>query len=172
MPSDFNKDAYPEPPQKTPVVNKQTALPNPAVILQKVFYYSVDLPVTTFRGVVSSIQAKNKLVYYHQKFRRVPDMTQCQEGDYLCYYEADMQFRRDIKVDKEIVKIMQERMGACHQREGNSFEQNCAKEIEQFNEVSKNFQSRYGDLGAYASARKCLMKQKERMMEAAQTQNA
>ncbi|KAA8585051.1 hypothetical protein FQN60_003745 [Etheostoma spectabile] len=186
MPSDFDKGAYPEPPRQTPVVDKQTALPNPALILSKLFYYSVDLPVTTFRDVVDSIRAKNKSVYYHQKFRRVPDLTECQQGDYLCYYEAEMHGQGATistgdavdecdpvflssflsKVDQEIVKVVQERMRACHQREGASYQQNCAKEIEQFNEATKNYQSRYGDLGAYASGRKCLMKQKERMMAA------
>lgn len=50
MPSDHDKGAYPEPPRQTPASDKQTALPNPALILSKLFYYSVDLPVTTFRG--------------------------------------------------------------------------------------------------------------------------
>ncbi|MED6283004.1 NADH dehydrogenase [ubiquinone] 1 beta subcomplex subunit 10 [Characodon lateralis] len=171
MPKDFDTEVYPEPPRQTPVVDKQTALPNPALILSNVFYYTVDLPVTTFRDTIDSIRSKNKQVYYHQTFRRVPDLTECQEGDYPCCYEAEMQWRRDYKVDQEIVKVVQERMRACQQREGNSYEQNCTKEIQQFHEVTKNFQSRYGDLGAYASAKKCLMKQKERMM-AAQAQSA
>ena len=46
------------------------------------------------------------------------------------------------KVDQEIVKVIQERMRACYQREGSSYVQNCAKEIEQFEETSKNFQLR------------------------------
>ncbi|XP_051572888.1 NADH dehydrogenase [ubiquinone] 1 beta subcomplex subunit 10 [Myxocyprinus asiaticus] len=168
MPKDYDKDAYPEPPRQTPLVDKQTALPNPALILSKLFYYSVDLPVTTFRGVIEGIQGNKKSHYYHQVFRRVPELTECQEGDYLCYYEAEMQWRRDHKVDQEIVKVIQERLRACQQREGHSYKQKCGKELQQFNQVSKAFQSRYGDLGAYASARKCLMKQKERMMEEAQ----
>ncbi|XP_029364453.1 NADH dehydrogenase [ubiquinone] 1 beta subcomplex subunit 10 [Echeneis naucrates] len=166
MPGDFDKGAYPEPPRQTPVVDKQSGLPDPALIMSKLFYYSVDLPVTTFREAVDKIRANNKSVYYHQKFRRVPDLTECQHGDYPCYYEAEMQWRRDYKVDQEIVKVIQERLRACQQREGASHLQNCANEIQQFNEVTKNFQSRYGDLGAYASGRKCLMKQKERMMAA------
>ncbi|ROL42961.1 NADH dehydrogenase [ubiquinone] 1 beta subcomplex subunit 10 [Anabarilius grahami] len=168
MPQDHDKDVYPEPPRQTPAVDKQTVLPNPALILSKLFYYSVDVPVTTFRGIIESIQGDKKSHYYHQKFRRVPELTQCQEGDYLCYYEAEMQWRRDYKVDQEIVKVVQERLRACQQREGPSYRQNCNKELKQFDEVSKAFQSRYGDLGAYASARKCLMKQKERMMAEAQ----
>ncbi|KAI4822978.1 hypothetical protein KUCAC02_008494 [Chaenocephalus aceratus] len=161
---DHDNAAYPEPPRKTPVVDKQTSLPNPAVILTNLFYYSVDVPVSKFKGVLDSIRSNNKSVYYHQKFRRIPELTDCENGDYLCYYEAEMQWRRDYKVDQEIVKIVQERMKACYQREGSSYKQNCIKEIEQFEETSNNFQLRYGDLGAYASGRKCLMKQKERMM--------
>lgn len=46
--------------------------------------------------VVDSVRFKNKFVYYHQKFRRVPDLTECEEGDYTCYYEAEMQWRRDL----------------------------------------------------------------------------
>ncbi|KAG7335019.1 hypothetical protein KOW79_001615 [Hemibagrus wyckioides] len=168
MPDDYDKDAYPEPPRRTPVVDKQTSLPNPVLIASKIFYYSVDLPVTTFRNAIESLQPKSKTHYYHQKFRRVPELTECQEGDYVCYYEAEMQWRRDHKVDQEIVKIIEQRARACQQREGPSNKQNCAKELQQFNEVSRAYQSRYGDLGAYASARKCLMKQKERMMEQAQ----
>ncbi|CDQ84555.1 unnamed protein product [Oncorhynchus mykiss] len=95
MPSDYDKDAYPEPPRQTPIVDKQTTLPNPALILTKLFYYSVDLPVTTFRELVEGIHSGNKYNYYHQKFRRVPELTECTEGDYTCYYEAEMQWRRD-----------------------------------------------------------------------------
>lgn len=46
------------------------------------------------------------------------------------------------KVDQEIVKVVQERMRACQQREGSSYEQNCAEEMKQFNDVTKNYQSR------------------------------
>ncbi|XP_061205182.1 NADH dehydrogenase [ubiquinone] 1 beta subcomplex subunit 10 [Neopsephotus bourkii] len=165
MAEDSNRDAYKVPPTRTPVSERTSSLPDPAAFFQTAFSYVIDAPVTFVREWIERQQAKNKHYYYHQKFRRVPDLSECLEGDYLCFYEAEAQWRRDRMVDQEIVEIVRERLSACKQREGPNQFQNCAKEAELLAQVTKAYQDKYGDLGVHGNARTCLMKQKHRMME-------
>ncbi|CAM9505569.1 unnamed protein product [Bubo scandiacus] len=165
MPEDRDWEAYKVPPTRTPVSEKTTSVLNPVTVIQTVFNYVIDAPVTFVREWIERQQAKNKFYYYHQKFRRVPDLSECLEDDYLCFFEAEAQWKRDRMVDQEIVEIIRERLGACKQREGPNQFQNCAKEAEQLLQVTKAYQDRYGDLGVHGNARTCLMKQKHRMME-------
>jgi len=46
------------------------------------------------------------------------------------------------KVDQEIVGVIQDRMKACQQREGDSAVQNCIKEIKDFNDTTRAYLSR------------------------------
>ncbi|XP_061455136.1 NADH dehydrogenase [ubiquinone] 1 beta subcomplex subunit 10 [Rhineura floridana] len=164
MPEEPDQDVYPVPPSRTPAPNPQTSIPNPVALMERIFHYAVDTPVTAWREWIERQHAKHKLYFYHRNFRRVPDYTECLEDDYMCFYEAEMQWRRDIKVDKTIVSIIQQRLGACRVQEGANHKQNCAGLLKQFTEVAKAYQDRYGDIGAQGTARECLMKQKHRMI--------
>uniref|UniRef100_UPI0025400673 NADH dehydrogenase [ubiquinone] 1 beta subcomplex subunit 10-like n=1 Tax=Euleptes europaea TaxID=460621 RepID=UPI0025400673 len=155
-----DQDLYQESPCHTPAPNPQSAIPNPLDLVQKIFEYTVDAP----GGTLSIANTQNMSYYYHQKFRSIPDLMTCLEDDYVCFFEAEMQWERDMKVNQEIVKIVQERLTVCTQWEGESHFQNCAGEYQKFKEVAKAYQTKYGDLGAYGNARKCLMKQKQRMI--------
>uniref|UniRef100_A0A8D0DTZ5 NADH dehydrogenase [ubiquinone] 1 beta subcomplex subunit 10 n=1 Tax=Salvator merianae TaxID=96440 RepID=A0A8D0DTZ5_SALMN len=164
MPGKPDPAVYPEAPSRTPVPNPQSSIGNPLDVVQKIFNYTVDAPVTALREWVERNRAKHKTYYYHQVFRRVPDYTECLEEDYLCFFEAEVQWKRDKKVDEEIVKIMQQRLRTCKIEEGENFEEKCQPQLEQLKAATKAYQDRYGDLGAYGNARTCLMKQKQRML--------
>ncbi|XP_040212403.1 NADH dehydrogenase [ubiquinone] 1 beta subcomplex subunit 10 [Rana temporaria] len=163
MPVD--KDVYPEPPSRTPVRENKSGLPDFSLYVKNFYTYAVDWPVTSFHDFVEAQRAKRKIYYYHRVFQRVPDLSQCLEDDLFCQYEAEMQWRRDLKVDAEILKIVRGRYEACLRREGYSSSQNCAELREQLTQVSRGYKNRYEYLGANGNARKCLMKQKERMIE-------
>ncbi|KAL7978981.1 hypothetical protein Chor_015005 [Crotalus horridus] len=135
MSKDSERAAYNLPPVDVPKPEPPVPPSGPTLFFEKLFYYTVDRP-----------RANSKVYYYHREFRRVPDITECLEDDYLCIYEAEMQWKRDLQVDQEIVKIIRERLGACRVREGVNAPEN------------------YDELGAYGSARRCLMKQKHRMI--------
>ncbi|XP_048349410.1 NADH dehydrogenase [ubiquinone] 1 beta subcomplex subunit 10 [Sphaerodactylus townsendi] len=164
MPEQPDRDVPGEPPRRTPAPNPLSAIPNPLDLVLKIFNYTVDAPVTAWRDFIERQHAKHKLYYYHRNFRRVPDLTECLEEDYACFFEAEMQWERDMKVDQEIINIVQANLTACSHREGENRIQNCAKEFQQFKDAAKAYQIKYGDLGAFGNGRKCLMKQKHRMI--------
>ncbi|XP_077130545.1 NADH dehydrogenase [ubiquinone] 1 beta subcomplex subunit 10 [Ranitomeya variabilis] len=165
MPESVDRDVYPEPPRQTPAPNRLSTLPDPVPLVVSLFNFAIDKPVTAFHDWMERQRAKRRLHYYHREFRRIPDITHCLEEDYVCHYEADMQWQRDFLVDQEIVKIIRSRVQACRTREGDSADQNCAPLLKQYAEVCKAYKSRYEDLGYFSGARKCLMKQRQRMME-------
>merc|ERR1712002_430316 len=125
--------------------------------------YFVDAPVTWFR---ESVVEPNRADYhwYHRKFQRVPTIDQCYEDDYVCYLEANSQFKRDRLVDSEIINILRQRMEDCVMYEGHNQMEACKEVRDNYDAASENYFAKYGDLGARFDVREAFMKQKHRMI--------
>lgn len=131
------------------------------------FYKLIDVPVTAFREkFVVPIQSRSKLQYYHHHFRRVPTIDECEVGDQLCFFEANEQFRRDRKVEDQILRILRQRKLDCfffHQFEEDKAKY-CKKLADDYSTAEANWFAKYGDMGHRADALQCYMKQKHRMI--------
>ena len=46
-------------------------------------------------NIVQPLHDKNKTYYFHRRFRRVPNIDECELGDELCLFEANEQYKRD-----------------------------------------------------------------------------
>ncbi|XP_033630976.1 NADH dehydrogenase [ubiquinone] 1 beta subcomplex subunit 10-like [Asterias rubens] len=130
----------------------------------KAFYYTVDGPVTFIRDFVEKQQNRHPSYYYHRQFRRVAPVEDCNVDDYVCLFEAEMQYKRDRLVEQEIIIILQERLGECSTREGPNAKFACKPLLEEYEIAADNFETKYGDLGAGSSAIRCMMKQKNRLL--------
>lgn len=116
--------------------------------------------------------------YYHRQYRRVPTIDECYMSDYVCFEEADLQYRRDKKVEEEIIKILAGRVKDCLvYNDGQAYGQYgevmqhadtsknpCQPMIDKHLKAQQNFYVKYGDLPWHATARDVFMKQKHRMI--------
>ncbi|XP_013169085.1 PREDICTED: NADH dehydrogenase [ubiquinone] 1 beta subcomplex subunit 10 [Papilio xuthus] len=126
-------------------------------------YATVDTPVTWFREKIVEPNQK-KYPWYHRQFRRVPTIDQCYEDDPVCDFEANAQFKRDRAVDSEILSILRMRYEDCMMYEQPDHLTVCKPFWERYKNAEEAWFIKYGDLGAYADARKAFMKQKHRMV--------
>ncbi|XP_063618984.1 NADH dehydrogenase [ubiquinone] 1 beta subcomplex subunit 10 [Cydia splendana] len=126
-------------------------------------YRTVDAPVTWFReSIVEPNQ--QKYPWYHQKYRRVPTIDECYTDDVVCDFEANAQFKRDRAVDSEILSILRQRYEDCMLYEAPDHLTVCKSLWDKYKDAEEAWFIKYGDLGGYADARKCYMKQKHRMI--------
>ncbi|XP_013420178.1 NADH dehydrogenase [ubiquinone] 1 beta subcomplex subunit 10 [Lingula anatina] len=132
------------------------------------FFDIMTRPAYWAKAKMDSMQENHKNVYYHRKYNRVPTIDQCRVGDEICMYEANQQFKRDFLVDKEKMTLLRRRVKQC--AINNEFKEEVmlfesCKEIE---DLYKNallaYSIKYGELGAYPTAKSCYMKQKHRMI--------
>ena len=52
-------------------------------------------PLFLAENIVQPLHDKNKNYYFHRRFRRVPNIDECELGDEVCFFEANEQFKRD-----------------------------------------------------------------------------
>jgi len=127
------------------------------------FWEVSQKPVTWFRESIVD-PYRSYYPWYHRQFRRVPEIDSCYTDDYKCFYEADMQYKRDKAVDQEIVEVLKRRKDACYAYEGPDAREKCAPLYEEFLDTVDNYFIKYGDLGYTANVKTAFIKQKHRMI--------
>jgi NADH dehydrogenase (ubiquinone) 1 beta subcomplex subunit 10 len=125
----------------------------------------IDAPVTAFREkVVEPAQSRNKLYYYHRRYRRVPTIDECDVEDPICYYEANEQYRRDKQVEDNILAILRQRRIECEHYHGHDASKYCQKVTDDYLTAETNWFIKYGDIGPKLDVKAAYMKQKHRMI--------
>jgi len=138
---------------------------NPFPIAQKFIYYVMEWPIDKAYDFYQSIKITKPRRYYHQKFRRVPNIWECDTDDQVCIYEAESQFRRDMKVDQEIVDMIRRRLDVCNSTYPENAIVKC-KELEELDvKVRHAWHVKYGEMAIYCNAQNALTKQKNRFIE-------
>lgn len=67
-----------------------------SILTGTVFYFThIVLFINILEKFVLPFRQKERPVYYHRRFERVPTIDQCEIDDPLCRYEANVQFQRD-----------------------------------------------------------------------------
>ncbi|XP_022670962.1 NADH dehydrogenase [ubiquinone] 1 beta subcomplex subunit 10-like [Varroa jacobsoni] len=131
--------------------------------VERVFHNTMVKPVIWIRENIVEPN-RPKYYWYHRKFPRVPEIDECYEDDYPCIFEADQQFKRDFKVETEIVRILRRRLSDCIAHEQPDHLERCAKVRTDFEEAELNWFIKYGDLGYRINARDAYYKQKHRLV--------
>ncbi|KAK6642962.1 hypothetical protein RUM43_004464 [Polyplax serrata] len=134
---------------------------SPVIRFVKFLVKSVDNHLTWFRETIA-LPNNKEYYWYHQKINRVPTVDECYEDDFLCQYEANIQFISDRKVDNYIIKILKKRYQFCVRDYPYDYKEVCQHLYVNWQNAIVNFHIKYGDLGR-GEAVACYMKQKHRM---------
>ncbi|XKL67226.1 hypothetical protein PGB90_010646 [Kerria lacca] len=128
-----------------------------ALFYKKMFADPIFFPIIEYID-------KNKKPYYwyHRKYNRVPTIDQCWDHDSICRYEADVQLKRDKRVDEQIIIILRQRFEDCMLYEGYEREK-CRALLTPLEEAETNYFIKYGEVGFGDIAYTVFMKQKHRL---------
>lgn len=126
-------------------------------------------PARTFREKIVEPNQGPEYPYYHKRYRRVPTIDECHLSDYVCFEEANLQYRRDKMVEGEIMQILAGRLKDCITYNKAGLDRTdpnnaCQEARETWEKAQSNYYIKYGDMPWYATARDVLMKQKHRLV--------
>lgn len=125
-------------------------------------YNVLDTPVTYFREKFV-VPNQKKYPWYHQQYRRIPNIDECYTDDIVCYTEANQQFFRDKLVDDEIIFILRSRFEQCCWYHGPD-EGLCDDLRNIYEDATTAWFMKYGDMGIALNVKNAYMKQKHRMI--------
>nr|XP_012234170.1 PREDICTED: NADH dehydrogenase [ubiquinone] 1 beta subcomplex subunit 10 [Linepithema humile] len=120
-------------------------------------YYMLDTPVTYVREKFV-VPNQKKYPWYHQQYRRVPNIDECYTDDLVCYTEANAQFFRDKSVEDEILFILRSRFEQCAFYHGEDAHL-CDDLRKTYDDAATAWFMKYGDLGIGINVRTAYMKQ-------------
>ncbi|EFN83152.1 NADH dehydrogenase [ubiquinone] 1 beta subcomplex subunit 10 [Harpegnathos saltator] len=123
----------------------------------------IDTPAAYFREKIV-LPNQKKYPWYHQKYRRVPNIDECYTHDIVCYTEANIQFKRDKLVDDEILYILRSRFEECAWYHGSDDMNLCDDIRKTYEDASTAWFMKYGDMGVTLNVKDAYMKQKHRMI--------
>lgn len=72
----------------------------------------------------------------------MPTIDQCHTDDPCCIFEADQQFKRDKKIDNEILGILRHRFEDCVLYEGPDHKEKCKDILETYKLAEENWFSK------------------------------
>lgn len=143
---------------------------NPALTVGRFFVdYLIRIPTQWFRENIIEPNKGPKYYWYHRKFKRALPIDECYRDDHTCMYEADMDYKRGLAVDRETLSILRFRRDSCHfwnaTTKGNFWpSENCQELSDTYNREELNFFIKYGDLHWRANVVDAYNKQKHRMI--------
>ncbi|KAK2152682.1 hypothetical protein LSH36_321g00011 [Paralvinella palmiformis] len=129
-------------------------------------YFNIfNKPIEIVReNIVGPLKNKNPPKYYHRRYKRIPSIDECSVGDEVCLYEANEQYKRDMKVESQILIILRHRLLECEFYWSDDKKEKCKKQQDDYKTAETNWFVKYGDLGAKANVLEAYMKQKHRMI--------
>ncbi|KAL3310926.1 NADH dehydrogenase (Ubiquinone) 1 beta subcomplex, 10 [Cichlidogyrus casuarinus] len=138
--------------------------------MEKYFYkpigYMVDWPVTFFKTQIVD-RVRVPTYTYHERIPRVPTIDECKLDDDMCIHFANTQFKRDRRVDKNIIHILQQRFNRCqkwHQYDDETRLEKCARFENDLRDSQVNYFIKYQETAHPKDVVASFMKQKHRML--------